>query len=306
MSIIKNNLRSFIKVVIIVMLIFLSTFILYLFLDSKGLLKNISLVQDGSDVSERIVSFGPSVTETLYALGLDDRLVGNTDYCKYPEAAKSITKIGAHSDINYELLMALNVDTAVVYSWNDKHKAVLENFGIKYVIVNHSSIDGILQSITDIGREFNKELEASMLLDNISKRVNAVTCDNTTDKPRVLVVVHRDIDFGGMSNITVVGNDIYFRDLIDLVGGVNIFKDANAAYPIIDMEAVVRSNPDIIIEILVKYDERDISLQNWLKVKDINAVENSEIHFFNVEDASIPGPRFVDTLEKMSAIICSR
>ncbi len=306
MSIGKNNFRSFLKVVIIIMLILLSTFLLYLFLNSKGLLKNISLVRDGSDLPERIVSFGPSITEVIYALGLEDRLVGNTDYCKYPEAAKSITKIGAHSDINYELLMALNVDTAVVYSWNDKHKAVLENFGIEYVIVNHSSIKSILQSITDVGKKFNKEVEATMLLDNISKRVKSATCDKVGDKPRVLIVVHRDIDFGGMSNITVVGNDIYFKDLIDLAGGVNIFEDANAAYPIIDMEAVVRSNPDIIIEILVKYNEKDLSLQNWMKVKDINAVKNGEIHFFNVEDASIPGPRFIDTLEKMTAIICSR
>lgn len=306
MSIKKNNLRGLIKVVIIVMLILLSTFLLYLFLNSQGLLKNLSLINGESDLPKRIVSFGPSITETLYALGLEDRLVGNTDYCKYPEAAKSITKIGAHSDINYELLMALNVDTAVVYSWNDKHKAVLENFGIKYVIVNHSSIKSILQSITDIGYEFDKEIEATTLLDNISRRVDIATCDTGNDKPRVLIVVHRDIDFGGMSNITVVGNDIYFRDLLNLAGGINIFGDTNAAYPIIDMEAVVRSNPDIIIEILVKYDEKDLSLKNWSKVKDINAVKNDEIHFFNVEDASIPGPRFVDTLEKMSSIICSR
>ena len=145
-----------------------------------------------------------------------------------------------------------------------------------------------------------------MLLDNISKRVEVATCDTVDNKARVLIVVHRDIDFGGMSNITVVGNDIYFKDLLDIAGGVNVFEGANAAYPIVDMEAVVRSNPDIIIEILVKYDEKDLSLQNWLKVKDINAVKNGNIHFFNVEDASIPGPRFVDTLEKMTSIICSR
>ncbi len=306
MNIKRKNLIGFLKVTIFMILILLLTYFLYSFFNSKGLLKNLSIVSTGSDQPKRIVSFGPSVTEIIYALGLEDNLVGNTDYCKYPEAAKSIIKIGAHSDINYELLMALNVDTAVVYSWNDKHKAVLDNFGIKYVIINHSSIDGILKSITDIGFEFNKEREASILLDSINRRVDIATCDKKTYKPRVLIVVHRDIDFGGMSNITVVGNDIYFRDLIDLAGGVNIFKDANAAYPIIDMETVVRSNPDIIIEILVKYNEKDLSLKNWLKVKDINAVKNGKIYFFNVEDASIPGPRFVDTLEKMTSIICSR
>ncbi len=306
MSIRKNKLRSFLKATIIILLILLSTFFLYLFLNSYGLLKNISNTRDSAIGSERIVSFGPSITETVYALGLEDRLVGNTDYCKYPEAAKSITKIGAHADMNYELLMALNVDKAIVYSWNDKHKSVLENLGIKYLVVDHSSIKSIMQSITDIGSEFGKDAEAKLLLDNITRRVEVATCDNKSYKPRVLLVVHRDIDFGGMSNITVVGSDIYFRDLIDLAGGINVFGEANAAYPIIDMEAVVRSNPDIIIEILVKYNEKDLSLKNWLKVQDINAVKNGAVHFFNVEDASIPGPRFVDTLEKMTSIICSR
>src|SRR5690348_3533883 len=59
-----------------------------------------------ADNPKRIVSLAPSVTETIFALGLGDRLVGVTTYCDYPAAAKQLPKIGSFTNPSLEAIVA--------------------------------------------------------------------------------------------------------------------------------------------------------------------------------------------------------
>ncbi len=304
----SNNItNTFIKSVCFIMIVILLSFIMYKLFYDHGLIDNnfTSLPADKVEISSntRIVSFGPSITELIYKLGLEDQLVGNTEYCNYPEEAKNITKIGSLFNIYYELLLALNADMAIVYENSEEHHAVLENLGIQYIKVNHNSIDSIINSIKYVGDIFNKENEAKEIINDINNKMSNMMC-SSQQKKKVIYIVHRDVDFGSSSNITVVGKDTYFNNMIDMVGGVNVFNNANVAYPIVDMEAIIRTNPDIIIETYLKKEDINSLKNNWKKNNNISAVKNDEIHFFNVEDYSIPGPRFINVMSSLHDIIC--
>src|SRR5690606_11731178 len=67
-----------------------------------------------AQVPQRIVSTAPSVTETLFALGLGERVVGITTYCNYPDAAKNKTRIGTYLQPNLEVILSLKPDLVIV------------------------------------------------------------------------------------------------------------------------------------------------------------------------------------------------
>jgi len=94
----------------------------------------------------RIVSLAPSITESLFALGVGDQVVGVTRYCNYPPEARAKEKVGGYQDLNYEAVLALKPDLVVLLPEHDKASQDLENLGLNLLSVDHRSIEGILDS----------------------------------------------------------------------------------------------------------------------------------------------------------------
>lgn len=307
-----NIRKDNIKVGIITILILILTYILYLLFSSIGIINfdKSDKLSKSEKSYDRLISFGPSITETIYALGLGDNLVANTIYCERPEAAKSLPKIGSYNGINYELVLALNVDAVLFYRNFDREKQILENLGIDTIEVKQDTIDDIIKSISDLGSLFNKERESAMIIKDINDRLAVARCSSNddvddADKKRVAFIIYRDMDLSGITNITVAADDDYFNDMINRAGGINIFSDTSIPYPIVDREAMVRANPDIIIEVTQVGDDRELRLDQWYELEDINAVKNGNIYLFDASEVLTIGPRFIDTLETMMKLICS-
>ena len=142
---IKENYGLLLAIIFLVLLIS-AFFILY---SQKNY--NIS-----NNDSLRIASLSPSITEYIYDLGLDKYLIANTTYCNYPEQAKNKEKIGTFSDINYEQIAKLQINTAILHEHMADQKTHLESMGIKVVVVNNNTIDEILTSYDILGKAFEK------------------------------------------------------------------------------------------------------------------------------------------------------
>ena len=99
----------------------------------------------------RIISLAPSITEVLFTLNLDDRVVGVTRYCDYPPEALAKDKVGGYFDVNYEAVLALEPDVVIHLTEHEDAQRRLQDLGIETLAVNHSRVKGILQSITTIG-----------------------------------------------------------------------------------------------------------------------------------------------------------
>ena len=106
-----------------------------------------------NQIPQRIISLAPSNTEILFALGLDDRVVGVTEYCSYPEAATGKPKVGGFSTVDIEKVVSLEPDLVLATRIHGKTVIpALEELGLTVVALTPSSLDDVLNSITLVGR----------------------------------------------------------------------------------------------------------------------------------------------------------
>lgn len=138
---------------------------------------------------QRIVSPAPSITETLFALGLDDRIVGVSDYCDYPEAAKTKPSVGGYWNPSLEAITALNPDLVLTDGYQEDPYAKLVSLEIPVVVLQPADIDGIYHDIRLLGNITGTEQTAEQLISNMQASVNAVvsTVGNAT-RPSVFYV----------------------------------------------------------------------------------------------------------------------
>jgi iron complex transport system substrate-binding protein len=236
---------------------------------------------------QRIVSLAPSNTEIIYALGLQDRLVGVTEWCDYPPEAAEKEKVGGYADIDMEKLVSLNPDLVLA---EDIHKQdvipALERLGITcYALVPHNLTE-IMDSILVVGRLTGAEDKAQEIVADMQKRIKFVT-DKTAglsddQKPRVMYVIWEDM----MS----VGVDTPIHEMINLAGGVNIVKGVTG-FPTLALEEVIAANPQVMIANREDYPGGDAPYQAVLaepRLKVVDAVKNGKVYNINASLTNRP------------------
>jgi len=126
---------------------------------------------------QRIVSLAPSVTETLFALGFGNRLVGVTTYCDYPAEALKLPKVGGFMSPSLEVIVSKRPDLVIgVSSATDPVKArEMERLGLKVTLISLASVSDILSSIKNISRLLGTPEAGEKLVDRISRQFDAVT-----------------------------------------------------------------------------------------------------------------------------------
>ncbi len=104
-----------------------------------------------NEIPERIVSHVPPITETLFALGLGEKVVGVSDYCDYPEEAKLKPSVGNYYNPSIENIVALDPDLVLTDGHSEGIKQ-LDSLGIKYLVIDPKDIDGIFKDIELLGK----------------------------------------------------------------------------------------------------------------------------------------------------------
>ncbi len=256
-----------------------------------------------SNNPQRIVSLAPSNTEILFALGLGDRIVGVTEYCNYPEEAKSKPKIGGYSDPNIEALVAAKPDLILgTEAQSEAVYAQIESKGLPIIGIYPRSINDILSSITMIGKITGKEKEAAKLTESMEKRIHSVI-DKTNDlsadmKLRTFYIVWND-------PLMSAGKGTFINELIEKAGGTNIFANLEY-YPVVSLEDVLMANPQVIIAGSGMGEGADLPLQFALmedRLEETDARKNERVYSVNTDIVGRPGPRIVDALEDFLAAI---
>lgn len=262
---------------------------------------------DSSSIQfNRIISLAPSITETLFALGLGDKIVGVTNFCDYPEEVKKITKIGGYYDPNYEAIIALKPDLIVMLEEQETTKEYFNRIGLKSIIVSHKTVKENLHSIDTLGKYFRKEEIAQKILLTMNRTIDTVREEiKNSPPPSVLMTIGRNLE--EVKNLYVVGNDEYYDEMITIAGGVNAFKGGSVRYPMISFEGIMQINPDIIIEIIAELGRNTGSPEEyrktWNKFNDIKAIRSNRIYFITEPYAVRPGPRFVLLIQDLAKIL---
>jgi iron complex transport system substrate-binding protein len=272
-----------------------------------GCLACIALTLTAQAQPARIVSTFPSITETLFALGAGDRVVGVSDYCRYPAAALSLPKVGSYTKPDPEKIALLRPDLVFIQKSAANLANRLDALGIRHVAVTVGSLAEVYSMIHDIGRAVGLPDRAEKLNGDIRSRLDAVRAQVAgRPRPKVLIVVGRTP--GTLTNLKAVGPGPYIGELLEIAGGSNVLTGTAIAYPQISLETVVRLNPGIILDTSNMGDPgvdtslRETRLQEpWLTHPELAAVQNGMVFGLTSESLITPGPRVVDAVELLRA-----
>ncbi len=256
----------------------------------------------------RIVSLAPSITETLFALGLGDRVVGVTRFCTWPREAAEKQTVGGYLDPNYEMMASLRPDLVLLLPEHEAVRAYLDQLGIHHETVHNRTVEEIMATIGTIGDICGVEARADSLLADVEERMAAIREGSQGQKrPRVLVSIGRTLGTGTLTDVYVSGSGTYYDELITLAGGGNAYSGDDIAYPILSAEGLLHLNPDIIFDLIPDFDkkgyDRKAILDEWRGIGNVNAVRDSAVFLLTGDYTVIPGPRFILLLEDMATII---
>jgi iron complex transport system substrate-binding protein len=241
---------------------------------------------------QRIISFAPSITETLFALGLGDRVVGVTRYCNYPEQAKTLSRIGGYFDPNYEMILALKPDLVLILKEHSSIADFLRKNRIDCRVVDDDNVDAILGSFAMIGAMFGRGKEADSLISVFRSELPAPVVSPV--RPRVLLCIGRDSPGSGtIAKVYLAGRKSFYSELINDAGAENAYADSSFSYPSFSGEGVIRLAPDIVIDLSASVAGvgAEKVRQDWNTLDMVPAVKNLLV-FCPVNDfMTIPGPR---------------
>lgn len=257
---------------------------------------------------ERIISLSPSITETLFALELGDRVVGRTRYCNYPPETENIAEVGGYADPNYEALIALQPDVVILLPEHEKVKKYLEELHINYLEVNNKTVNDILASIKTIGDSCSVTEKSNYLLGKLNKTLTTIrTKTGSLHKPKTIISIGRTMGSGTLKEAYIAGVKTYFSELINLAGGKNALTDSNLAYPKLSAEGLLHLNPKVIVDLVTDLNSSNINkttvIAEWKGLHNIQAVKNNRIVVLSSDYVVIPGPRFILLLKDLAKAI---
>jgi len=252
------------------------------------------------EVPQRIVSLGPSITEILFALDLDNRIVGVTDYCDYPSEATSLPKVGAPFP-GFDVESILDLEPDIVFTVAGNVVSLLED-KVTTVVLQPRDLQGIYRDIALVGKLTSTEKAADELVASMKQRVEAVVSKTSTinQKPTLFYEVDGSMN---ENRPWTVGYGTFQDDLINLAGGINIARDGSGWYEM-NVEDILDADPDLIVleDYLYGITPEVVSSRSaWGNLK---AVTEGKV--FAIDDPNLTcrqGPRIVEGLEMLARLI---
>lgn len=239
---------------------------------------------------QRVVCLTEETTETLYAIGADDLIVGISGFTVRPKIArKTKPKVSTYLDANIEEILKLKPD--MVFAWSDLQADICRQLmreGVEVVGFNHRSVSGILAMIVKLGALVGKLAEAEKYADGLLKNLEAAfkKGNERTHRPRVYFEEWYDPLITGIT---------WVSEIIEICGGDDVFKEHREFHDakrriLADNSEVIRRAPDIMLASWCGKGfkkEKVLAREGW---QDIPAVKNNRM--FDIHSSIIlqPGP----------------
>ncbi|MER3523320.1 MAG: hypothetical protein C4326_04460 [Ignavibacteria bacterium] len=243
--------------------------------------------------AERVVSLAPSITETLFSIDAGDRVVGLTTYCNYPPATAAKQRVGGVINPSIETIVGLRPDLVLMTTEGNARPDFekLVSLGMTVFVTNPRTVDDVFASIERIGVLTGQADSARRLVRSLRARADSVAARAARlPKRSVLVCV-------SLQPIIVVGNKTFLAELIERAGGSNIVSAEASTYLLYSREAVLKSDPDVLIFFSdVAADTKEV-LRTFPEWANLKAFRRQSVARIDTDIAARPGPRIVDALE---------
>lgn len=257
----------------------------------------------------RVVSLLPNFTETLFAIGAGNMVVGVSDYCKHPPAVTQLPKVGGLINPSLEKIVSLQPTAVVVSASQHELARKLSDLGFRTFALRSDSLRDIYEAIELAGRLTGMTTGAERLRLRIREGLAAVRDSCTSaGKLRVLIVVGRQR--GSLQGLYAAGRGSYLSELVELAGATNVVHDSVPARAL-SKEELVALNPELILDFsvadggtstFVPSGERKV----WNALPVLEAVKRDQLYFFADPHDTIPGPCVVETARVVARVLCAK
>jgi len=246
-----------------------------------------------AETPERIVSIASACTETLYAIGCGDKVVGVDQYSDYPPEVQDKPCVGTGSSLNLEMVLGLEPDLVLAWWYNSEAIGNLEKLGIPVVAINPRSVDEVMDTIRLLGLITDHVSEADNLVAEMQDKIDEITA-----KVEGLEKAERPLVYYELGTpMKTTGPGTFTNELIFMAGGINLAADEPVRYPILSSEYIIERNPDVIV--VVSYGASIEEVMNRDGWKHINAVVNNRIYQIDTHLVTC-SPRLIQGLEQFA------
>ena len=244
------------------------------------------------DHPHRVICLMPNVTDTVFALGAGDDVVGISDYTKYPATALTKPSVGDLINPSIEKILSLHPDLVIGFQGPMKLIDQLERNDIPVFLINPHGIDGILHSVATVGLVLNRTPQADALVQRLQRRIDAVkTRSQGQPTPRVFMPIWYD-------PITTIGKSAFITEIIAAAGGRSVTDDLPTEWPTISLEVVLERAPDAIL--LVRGGKTTLQvLENRPGWNSMKALKEHRAYYVD-DRINFASPVAIDALEDLA------
>ncbi len=259
---------------------------LYIWVGTVFFLAADSLAGAEQSVPEKVISLSPIITETIFLVGAQDKLIGNTTYCNTPEPAQFKEKIGSVTQMNVEKIIRLRPDLVIASPLSrEKQLLVLERQSIRVLRAeNPKTFDQMCDMTLKIGDRLGRQENARRIVD-IAKTEAERIWEKTRGlaKPKVFLQI-------GLKPLHSANKDMFINEYIRYGGGLNIAEHESSG--VYSREKVITHNPDVILIATMGTSKKagEMEKQRWLSFHGITAVKENRVHVMDPEMLCSPTP----------------
>lgn len=244
-----------------------------------------------------IVCLSPAATEIVFAVGAGNCVKAVSEYTDYPPEARNLPVAGSFDGTNISLETILSFEPDLVYLTEGMHDFLIQTLkdnNIPYYLSKGDSIASVKSEILDIGKITGHQQEAKQIVKNMEETINNFSSSNKNN-----VSLYYEV---WTEPYMSVGKSSFMNEMISALGAKNIFGELEEGYPIVSEETIIASQPEVIL----------IPHSNNVSVDDvcsrpgwdqIPAVKNKKIFIIDDSTFSRPGPRIIQSIEEVGALI---
>jgi iron complex transport system substrate-binding protein len=255
---------------------------------SINIVDDLGVAFKSSTPPNKIVSLAPNLTEMIFELGVESKLVGNTKYCNFPKEALEIKNVGDLITVDYEKIIELNPDLIFITTEGNSKATYdkLQKLGFKLFVSNPHNFDGIKKTFRDISKIFMMEQLAKEKINSWDKIVSDIynKAQNTTPVKGMFMI--------SLKPVMLAGGNTFVSEFLKTVGIKNIAENSEVNYPLFNREEILLRNPEIIIHTNNSKEIENEILENYPEWKKIAAIKNKNIIKVNPDLFFRPGPRY--------------
>lgn len=257
----------------------------------------------------RVISLSPNLTESVYAMGAEELLVGRSMFCAWPPEALELKNCGGWANPNFEVITKLDPDMILLLG---RHESVSEFAEARGIAVEQFEMDDsetILAGIRKLGRVLGREDAATSLALRIEAELGELAgeIEELEMEQRPLTFLSLTRSQGSLASIFTAAGDSFIAESLELAGGRNAFAELTQPYAQVSKEALLMRNPEVVLEIQagmeLTSESRRMLVADWEQLPTLAAVREGRIHVLNEAYLMIPGPRIVLMVRRLRAAL---